>query len=678
MQPSILDRLNAQNGQLQQQSSNIINNPATSQPQSAPMSGASAGDITNALGGNNQPTPVAAPTGDNSENWLTKLLPTAGSILGGIVAAPLDLATGGLASVGGAGLGGAAGKGIEDLLTGKQAGADVLGAGAEGLVGGGIGKAGEALIGAAGKGLAGAGEKGIENATAKTEAESAVNDAQAVRNTYGGIKKSMLENSNLNDVLDTAKNLGLNHLDPTALKNTGSEANDILNETLNNSLSRAGGVDTSDYTGLIKNAINKNANVLGSTDPVALARGRMGPANNPATNLLQDLNTLGQGRAGLQTTDPVQLRTLISDVGSKMADAKPGVSATTGAVDPVQRATYTTLQDVYNGLKAKLNTPEVNQAISEAKGGLQPEDVSGNSLLATHLNDIVDNAKTPQDLYDGLAQFTNMGKIGQAGEQLAKNPASAAALTAAKQNLAQTNGTTLDSMGNPIADLAASASHPLVSAAGNMLKAVGSPSAGGAGSAGAIKIGNILQRIAPNSALAGGELAATSPNFGGPANAGSAVGQGGIVQNIPMQGNDITSLLNSKNPENALLGVDLLRAEHPVLGQGSVLGGAGDIQAAGTLNKVNTAQGQLSTLVNMLNQAGGAQGPIGGNLAKFASMFTGGPAANYDQQAQQLVSQLNGTLGTNIAAPSITSNQQSANDVLQQLQSALMTNGAGA
>jgi hypothetical protein len=678
-QPSALEQLNAQNAAAQQQN-NVA--PGVSMPnvQTSQNPTASMGDITSALG-NNQPATVKAPTANDNENWLTRLLPTAGSIIGGIGGALIPgLGETGIGEVGGAGVGSALGKGLEDLLTGKQAGADVLGAGAEGLAGGALGKGAEAAIGAVGKGLAGVGAKGISAADEATQAANTSAQALATKLNYGGISSKIQKDLNLGSNQKVLEGLGYDPTNPFDMQKA-AQAGKILDAKYDAALATTKPVDMTGFTKGIYNTLKTSGGTDLTSSPIGKA---LADFENPGNGELREITG---------SMNPTDVRDLQQAIGTQIGNTQRIVnnSELLGQTNVQAESDLSALHQMYDELGGKIKTPELDAALSGQS--VTPEErqqfiTQFGENHGNQLADTIDNSSNADDYLKPMQQYSQMNSASkmatddilnatgtQSAVQRGKFGSIGSPVTPQQIMQATKGSATVDAEGNPIANVAAATGHPIISAAGKAFNAL-NPAAGGARSAGAIKLGNLLERIAPKAGLTAGALVGTSPNMGGEANTNTAVGQGGIVQNLP-QTNDVASMLSSTNPTVQLLGTDLLRAEHPVLGQSSVLGGAGDLESAGGLNKVNTAQSQLAALVNMLNQAGGAQGPIGGNLAKFSSMFTGGPAANYDQQAQQLVSQINGTLGTNIAAPSITSNQQGANDVLQQLQTALIANGAG-
>lgn len=666
MQPSILDQIN--------QNTSQYGAPALNMNTATPSNG-DASSVLSQLSGLNKDQTTSQPTTQPTEkgNWFTHLIPTIASIGGGILGTLADPFTAGLGTFAGGAGGSALGKSIENALEGQNTTAqDLLTSGGEGLLGAGLGKVAGSAIGGIGKVIGGVGEKGLATQAATQAANSAVNDAQAVRAAYAGVKGKVLENNNLAQTIKTAKDLGIDHLDPAALSQTSTNAGDVLNSVINQHLAANGPVNATGYTDMIKNAINQRANILGSTDAVALSKGRMGLPNNPATQVLKQLQLLGDGKS-LTAADPTEIRKVVTQLGSMAADAKPSVSGITGAIDPVQKATYDTINDVRGQLKDMLyNRPGVNKSVADQIGNIRAEDVGGNQLLADHLNQTISNAQTPQDLLDEYSKFISMGKIGDAAATAAQNPATVAAVNAAKAALPEAQGGALGNSGTTLGNTIGASGHPiskLVSAALNI------GSKGGTAGKAASTLGSTLQRISSVAGLGAGETAANLPNsvMGG-ASAGTQVGGATPAIGTGNTGTIENQILNSNNPNTLalkqLLGLQQFGGGYNVPTEMGLYA-----QPAATeltnLTQANTAEQQLQHYVQLLNEAGGAQGGIGGLLATLGSKITGGPAAQLDAEKQQIAESLSKLTGGPVNLPGITMDQNAANSVLSQLEGAL-------
>jgi hypothetical protein len=668
--PSILDTLNAQNEASRQQAMPSAQ-PSTNEPiisqdqynaQKAPA-----------------PTPTTPATADPSAgdggNFFTKLLPTLGSIAAPVIGGLLAPETGGLSLLAGlalAGGGSGAGKAVENGLEGKaNIGDGVLqeaGMGAGGqLVGAGVGK----LIGGVAKGIGGVAEKGIAGKAGEATAVNNVENQQALQNVWGGLKTKTRQANNFNDTVNLADNLGVDRLSPKAFSDTSTNAGDIYNNFLNETLSKAGGVDTNGLNGMIKDAIGEKASTLGGTDAVALSKGRMGLPNNEATKLQAQVQQELGGLFNQGTADPVALREATSRIGNLVGDAKPGISATTGAVDPVQQAKYNVLSNIYNKLKdLTYNRPGVIQATKDAQGTLQASDVGGNQALADHINQSITNAQHPQDILDSYKQFVNMGKLGKEGQALAQDTARPATLNAAKQDVPELS-TSAGAIPTSKTGIAASLLNNTVGAVG----------AGGKVSQVASKLANTLtsaSKVAPNIyktnagllGTIGAQGVAGSTNFAGPAGTGNAVN----TINIPQgSGNTLSDIMNSNNPAAASAKMALISSMFRQPGEASSnpMADPGIQAYLNSQQQLKNSGSQVNDYINTLNQAGGAQGGPGGLLAQLGGIFTGGPARAAEMQKAQLEASLSQALGHQVSLPGLTMNQGGANSVLAQLQSGL-------
>lgn len=603
-------------------------------------------------------TPAAPPQPQDNGNTLTRLLPTAGGIIGGLIGLPLN-ALDAVSGIGGttldmglAGGGSALGKALEDKLEGKDVGGDVLTSGLEGAAGQGVGEGVGALLGVGGKLLAGAGTRAAEGAA--TDAAG-----QAAAKVYGAIPKGLRQAHDLTGSLQLAGELGLDHTNPQSLVDAGKTANEILDNSVNDALGMAGPVDANAYYDIVKNALTApERNALGGIDPVAIARGRFGLPNTPAANLLKQLNGLGEGIVGGQS-DPTALRGLLQQVGKAYADAEPAVTAMTGAKDPIQVASHDALGEVYNNLKGLIfDRPEVAANFAKLEGNILPEDVGGNAALAGKLNEVLSGAQDHQPVLDALHQYGNLRNIGHD------------ALVASKGIV--TGGTTAAPVNNGLGAIVNNLTSKITPSnaidAGGILESLlgHNPMAGGgimlanhlARSPEALNgVGGILSKIGA-SALPGmaGQVVGNSPNdVAGPATGNSAIS---LNENPAM------------NPQNSVLYQALNEAI-----QNPLNGGLSQISTLlPMVQKANQAQAAEQQLANDFNLAGGAQGPVGGILNRVGATLTGGEAASYPAQAAaeaQAIAQATGIPVQQVesALPQQTQNQSAAQASLGNLKS---------
>lgn len=676
---------------------------ANSQPQSA-------SSILSGINGLAQSPQTSQPAPDTG-NWFTKLIPTLGSIGGGIlggiggsfIAPVAGSFAGGIA---GASAGDALGKSIENALEGKDTsmqdlgGAALEGAGGQ-LLGAGIGK----VIGGVGKIVGNVGEKGLVAQGVADTAAQKVADLKDIGNVYGGVSKGTTQgiynNQNLNGALDLAKGIGANHLNPQELVDNSNTALNNLAELRSNAVGAGGAINTAgavDTQGnkivpsindIINAALHGThpvtgegigtdlTNTLGSTDLIAGANKRLVMPNNASTQFL-DYAKQKLGVLQNSTTDPEALLNASTQIGRDAQTARNLASNTSESdVTGINAAKAQAMTNLDNHLNDMLyNRPSVDAAVAGLPGVTMANGETAAPGLGQFLNDKVASAQTGKDLNGIMSQFMNMRNQGQSALEVAGNPANSGAIKAAQALIPETQGGT-QVAGNGLGDIIGSSNHPLGKILGSALK-IGSQ--GGATGKVAVNLGSVLQRIAPISGVAAGQTIANSPNYGGPANANTAIGGNMQPTGIGSSGNPVADILNSSSPNTIALKQLLSLTQNgggynvPSEMAAYAAPAADELKS---LNSVNSAQSQLASLVDLYNKAGGAQGPMGGLLAKLSGIFTGNPAASYDRQAQQLAEQISQLTGTHINAPSLTMNQSSANGVLAQLQAALASYGGG-
>jgi len=589
-----------------------------------------------------------SPQQGNGGNWFTHLLPTAGGILGGIAGLPLNAldavsGVGGTAlNIGLAGAGSAAGKALENKLEGKGLGNGVALAGGEGAIGQGVG----GLIGKGIGGVAGlvgnAGKNMAADQVAKTGAEDLISNTA---NAYKDVKPALQSLYNAKDSIAHVNNMGFDGTNPANLVHVANTTNDALNGVLNSSLADSGPVNLSHYTDLIKNQLAKvdpNGNLLGSYDPVALARGKIGASNSPAAKLLSQLNDMGAGVAK-QNSDPEALRKLTTNLYNAAQDAKPTVTAATGAIDPAQRAAYSVINGLRNDVKSALyDRPVVNEALQKAVGNLTPEDVGGSQALADHINGIISQAGNgtesgAQHILSNISKnidINNLGKEGQkVGQIVTSTGGQARAATAAG----------LDELpnGNPLEDITG---HALNGGGvlGTAVKTVQHAAQNPAILNTLSRMGALTAKIAP----AAGVVAATSPNLAAdPLTNGASVTPGGTMGSTINGANDGTAMQPQQNPEQQL--IDAMRTQAILApGLAGQSGATSFMQSlAPMLQKNQMLSSEMAGLPSMYANAGGAQG-TGGILSQlWAKINPASAAGQYDAQRQAQANQLAQALG---------------------------------
>lgn len=587
----------------------------------------------------------AAP--QHSGNWFSHLLPTIGSVALPALGALLAPETGGLSLIAAAGLSGAgaaAGKAGENAVEGKDLGNGVVGEGIMGGVGGAAGGVAGKFLGKAAGALGGR----AETIAADTAAQNAATDGiETAANTYKDISPQLQKVYNAKDSLAHTTNMGYDIADPSNLVHVGNTSNDILNDTLNRALANSGPVDLSHYPQIIKDALAKESGTLGSYEPVAVARGRLGASNTPAAKVLAQLEQLGNAPG--ETTgsaiakinaDPNELRTLTTKLGQLAQDAKPSISATTGAVDPQQRAIYNVMNDVRGQVKDSLyNRPSVTDALSGEVGNIVPDaEKNITPQLADHLNNVITGANDPQALLSEMSRNINIGKLGEEGQKVGNIVTS----TGGKARAAAEAG-----LDNPGPD-----TNPLLAAASTV-----SPSAGIVGNAvnfgkhaasnPAIlstlsRIGAMGAKLAP----AAGAVVGTSPGLAAdPVNApaGTNGTMGGTMNGQPSQ-NDLANYIHAMEAQS-ILGTSF---SAPVTSLMSNL--------APMIQQNQLLHSQLGGLQGLYGNAGGPQG-IGGILSHITGLIPGTAAHTYEAQQADIAHKL----GINPALlPGLMQNQQTA------------------
>lgn len=578
---------------------------------------------------------------DKGGNWFTNLLPTAGGLggaAGGAAAGSVILPGVGtvIGGILGAALGSGAGKLGENAAEGNELTKDVGTAAIEG-------GAGQAVGGVVGKGLSkgaqllkGRAGKVASNQAMQKEAEDMLEKHASV---YGDISKKTQENLNVRDALKHVQDLGYDIGDPQNLVHVSNNTSDVLNDLLNRSLAKTGKLDFSDYNDVVKKALAERGGTLGSFEPIAVSRGRLGQGNTPSAKLLKQLEDLGAGVAK-KDADPNEIRTLITKLGKLEANAKPKVNAE-GVIDPIKQDLYDVHSTVKNALKDRLyNRQELNDLIKGEIGNIVPDEKLGiTKELADHINNVITKAGTgdraaAQDLLDEISKnidISNLGKEAAKKSQIVTSKA-AKARTAEELGLGNEGLNT-----NPMAQVLegpvhASLPERALSVANNVKdnpKILETLS----------RIGDLGAKIAPPA----GVVAATSPNLGAsPVAVDGAGGPGMAGPGAPggtMGGNMIEG---TGNPQQDF--VDAMRAQAvlaPNLG-----GGAASFMSTLTpqLQKNQLLATAMGTVPEGFANAGGAQGAAG-ILSKISGLFPGTAAHSYEQQRQAAAQQLAQSLG---------------------------------
>jgi hypothetical protein len=652
-----------------------------------------------------QSSPTSPTQPADTGNWFTHLLPTITSIGGGILGTLADPFTMGMGTIAGGAGGAALGKSWQNALEGKDTTMQDLGGEAlSGAIGGGIGKGLGALTKGVGGMIAGQAEKGIAKEELVNGAQDALAKSQALRNVYGTIPKSLAQGVNpeqaMQGALDLAGKVGVDALNPQAVLSAAKTGVDALGNVRSNILAKVGNIPTAgavDASGnkvapSISDMINaslKNTHpltgeqlgvdrtgVLGSLEPVFGGKGKLVLPNNASSAFQTEASQMLGSVMSKPNVSALDLQNAQSLVGQKAHDIADAAATATGKDAIELKAQAGAWQDLNNYLKGMFDNESVNGGVASMKGNLTAADVGGNQALADELNRRITGAQTNQDLNTSLSHFINLRNIGSDAVASGNNPASATAVRAAKQALADATGTAGDGSvirSTTTGDILGSIPHPKTKILGAVLNA-----GNNGGKLGAAKqnLGTTLQRLSSVGSLSSKEGGTGAlPIAAGMIPAGAAMagsqpsdqpqsyltgGAGGNpmqpnqpVSQSPLQQGMATALAGMSDPYHASAYAPLLQ------------------QLIGQAQQAHTANATLQSLENGFQGAGGGQGLAGGLFAKLGGALTGNQVSAYDAQRQQAVDLLS-KLGIPLSAiPDVTSTAPAAQGQFQNAQNIL-------
>ena len=594
------------------------------------------------------------PTNATHSSLLQRLLPTGAGIIGSIIGAALAPETGGLSlaiPALAAGAGSAGGKVAENATEGKNLGSGAIASGVEGAAGQGVASGAGALLGKAGGALTDIGGNMADKAAAKvaqvasdanaqSDTQAALDEANAIRNNYGGVKPGVQSANNLSDNLDLLKKFGVDHTDPNAMQ-AASKGGLFINDIDNAALASGNPIKTTDLL--------TSKNILDAT-----------PEEQQA---LASSGIITPEGAMPNTITPVQANKFAQDLNGQLRDLKATMdnAQANGRINDYTAAKqqYNILSKTYENAQKLASTPEVDATISART--ISPEEKEGlvqqfGQAQADHIENAVNSAKTHQDLVNAKLPFAQMNTISKQalGDMQAQGTPRALART--KADIAPTSsqpngnimsGDNLVKAGSLLEGTVGG--HPLALAAPLVMKAAENPAVvkgvgGILSSLGGDSLGANLARTVPS------QIVTNSPNdVAGPASTN----------------NDIVSstMDDANNPFNLAIESALLNGNSGALN--SLLGGQ---------QKLNAATAAEKNLDQIYNQAGGAQGPLGGRLGILGSLFTGGESGSYNAQAQadaEAIAQATGQTPQAVQAelPKLTQDQSAAQASLGNIQS---------
>lgn len=606
----------------------------------------------------------SASSGGGIGGFLSRALPTIGSIALPLIA---DFATGGLATpldVGLAGLGGALGKGAENLTQGQSPfQASDITAGAEGA----LGQAGGALVGKyALSPLAGLASRGADTLAAKSAAsqfgDQALQDAQASKDFFGGVNPKVQAVNNLADNQQLMKGWGLNPNSPEAMQNAskgGLFINDIHNEALG-----------------LGNPI-KTSDILSSNNIV-----NMNPTEQQIADNLGLIDKFGKMPENLT---PMQANQFAQALNSELRDARFNLQSAknAGSSQDIQafKDQVNNLGKLYKQVQSKISSPEINQAIAQRT--VTPAE---KSLLekqygpqqANYIEQAVNNAKNTTDLTNAKLPFAQMNNLSDVALQDMQASATPRAVSRIKSALPTAPGAKLNKPADIIGGVGALTGHPYLLGLTGAAHLAQSPAA----LKGVSRVASTLSKMAP---ILGAAMA-TSPNLVAPptnqqTNAQGTQPMAPTAQTIPGAGAGIFSSLPGMggSPQLEAQAMQALTGMFDPYLMSTYAAPAA--QEATAVQKAQTGAAMLPGLLQEFQQAGGAQGAIPGALSRLGAILTGGPAARYGGQAQQFAQQLSSATGIPVGElsaylPEITQTPQVAQSNIQQLRNILASLGA--
>lgn len=627
----------------------------------------------------------SAPSGGNGNpNLLERLLPTAGAIAGGLGAGALDLVTGGAAipfDAAIAGAGSTLGKVGENALTHQKLSNGTLGAFGGGAIGQGTGEVAGNLLGkgigvlgnlsskTAGKFVQGQIAPGLMTGTAAKDllnnygvtsiAKSVPKIADTITGSSDAPEGRALVNKAVEDAL---QNSPLSHTDISDIggnfTKNGTPINSAGKSFTQQAIDRTSGLSANDQKVILNNVdteLHKLPTTIGgATDNMSAFNLSRAFANRAGNIADQASRASGSAKTSLQATGSVY-----DDLAKELADRtlSPGGQDITLAPGSVQA-----LKD---GITQQLGAAEPKAA------GQITADID-NAARA-------DGSVSARDLRAIQAKWVVANKGLSQSQQIADKYGGMTSADLAQSGLPIAGAIAGGGKGLVAGALGALTKSPTVDAGISRTLSQG----GAALSKGGV-LNNLIQPTAGAMGAGVGDVVAQTAN-GGPANQADAltlptISQGNTMNPQTGQPNNLfqSMLPGSGVSQNyAPIALQALMGMFdPSLLNSTVEGNAATAQ--GTIQKANQAAALLPMLQAEFNQAGGAQGPVAGTLSRLSGLVSGSPAGVYNKQAAQEAQALQaaGVPVSQSNLPQLTQNKQSAQDVLQNIQSLLTTLGA--
>jgi hypothetical protein len=614
---------------------------------------------------------------------IAKFAPTIGGVLGGIGGEIIDPVGGGIV---GAGLGSSLGRGIENTSQGKGfVGSDDLTAGLEGAAGQGVGDAIGGAVGAVGGAASKYGE-GVANQATQAASDAAdaekvaaqgqagIDKATATKANFGSLSPLKQKLNNLGGNQDFVESMGKDATNPYDMRDVaqgGYEINNAVGKALNGVQ-----IDTS-----------------GAANPL-LKLVQAGETQTPEANaIMRAFRTanvpLGPNGEVPKTLDATTVRQLTQSLGKEIGDQQVRIEQVerNGFNATPMKEELQSLQDARNDFVGGLSSnDQINENIKNTTVTPEHQSVLAEKYgepLANHIATTINGAENYNDIIPEMQRFAQMGT---ASDTAIDDIERVSGTDRAVQRAKLAGDATKPVTAKNVADKTA-ADHLLDAAAsgasGRKGEALGSVFKAGAKARGPVasKVGSLLERISPFTSDKGisdvepmlhtgilnkvpgalGATALTSPN----------VAQGATAMNPqPLntqsgQGTMGTSQGGQMSPYANIM--QMIETDPAIASSLAPIANS----YAPSVQKAQTAEAQLPALAQSFQAAGGAQGPLGGLLAKIGSAFGGGETAKYTAQQKEVMSLLQ-SLGISPAnVPSITESPQAAQAGLSQIQGGL-------
>lgn len=635
------------------------------------------------------------PQEEQKGNLFTRSLPFLGGLALPMATAPISAAlapvTGGLSLLGQAaltaglsGAGQAGGKALQNVLEGREAdqnlGQEFTQGGLAGLTGFGAGKvlskAGGKLVGygerAAAKQAAKEATQAAEEAALKAGKQALTNE-QMVKSNYQVWNPKSKMNLEFGSALKNTERFGFDKRNPYDMQKVAKAALDEIGKVYDAAVQASP-------------ALNLNDTVRGY---LAAARGGGSLTASEVTNSLLDAG-LTKNIASLASVPGTSVRAFQQALGRRINNYQVLINnALQNGLNPTEyEAALKELSTLYGNVGKLLDNKAVNKAVQKAmtegetRGVLQQQ---YGKQLGDFIADTIDNAKTGPELRKAMQPFTKMDTISQqAIKDIEQAPGTAADIQRLKLGKPSSEG-----IGQPVipeslpteegpasaADLAMKVLEQAPSKSGMLNATIRAAQEAGVVPAVSKGVGRALEATGKYAApTTVGLSGISSMGPGGPApmnqqpTANAGMAPGGLSNNPFLSFTGQAPGYLMPIAQQAMIGMfaPQLMSSAP---------SAQAAEAAKTMQGVQTASSQLGPLMEQFYNAGGAQGGFLGRARGLADMLTGGPAAAYGRQAQQLGGQISNLTGAPVTLPSISQTPTAAQGTLDQLLAALQSYG---